>query len=196
MGERRAVKEERTSGTRCAGWEKRPKPFQNFHLIQSSNSLQQRNAVRPPSWTIEDGTGVPEQSSAASSDLQPEEIECCMDISTSLSFVLMSTWPDAKTGAGLEVEAIGDEIVGKNVIERWVMRSRVTKVVRVGLGGGSAEFVDGKLGRARRLPRVKTRVARVITLGLPHAGPLPREVEEGVVEKIWVRNTELRGGME
>ncbi|KAI8444500.1 hypothetical protein BY996DRAFT_6611176 [Phakopsora pachyrhizi] len=48
-----------------------------------------------------------------------------------------------------------------------------------GLGGGSAEFVNGKLDRARRLPRVKTRVARVITLGLPHVGPLP-----GVVEKV------------
>ncbi|KAI8442831.1 hypothetical protein BY996DRAFT_6601319 [Phakopsora pachyrhizi] len=53
-----------------------------------------------------------------------------------------------------------------------------------GLGGGSAEFVNGELDCARRLPRVKTRVARVITLGLPHVGPLPREVEEGVVEKV------------
>ncbi|CAH7672647.1 hypothetical protein PPACK8108_LOCUS7464, partial [Phakopsora pachyrhizi] len=98
----------------------------------------------------------------------------------------MSTWPDAKTGAGLEVEAIGDE---SQQIARWVVRSRVTKVVRVvrlegGLGGGSAEFVNGELDPARRLPRVKTRVARVITLGLPHVGPLLREVEEGVVEKV------------
>ncbi|KAI8442607.1 hypothetical protein BY996DRAFT_6595406, partial [Phakopsora pachyrhizi] len=57
-------------------------------------------------------------------------------------------------------------------IARWVMRSRVTKVVRVvrlegGLGGGSAEFVNGKLDRARRLPGGKSNYFGLATRRAP-----------------------------
>ncbi|CAH7676100.1 hypothetical protein PPACK8108_LOCUS11199, partial [Phakopsora pachyrhizi] len=74
----------------------------------------------------------------------------------------MSTWPDAKTGAGLEKRTVAfpsrsQQMCLRGEITRWVVRSRVTKVVRVvrlegGLGGGSAKFVDGELDCARRLP--------------------------------------------